>query len=202
MNTPPPLPVLAAPANRHFERLGGRAAVEHLVQAFYRAMDTLPQAATIRAMHEPDLTRTRAVLVDYVCEWTGGPKAYSSQRGSPMLRRRHQPFDIDASARDAWMACMRQALAEVVADAELRAELDAAFWKIADFIRNTETHGERREHPGRPMEVQPHATPLTHASGAAAAATPVAVAQASDMGHPSGTHCSAPEPLPLTQGPA
>ena len=71
---------------------------------------------------------------------------------------------IDSAARDAWMACMRQALAEEVTDAPLRAELEAAFWKIADFIRNTETHGERRAHPGRPMEVHPHATPLTHAS--------------------------------------
>jgi len=158
------LPLAAAPANPHFGRLGGRAAIVRLVDAFYRAMDTRPDARVIRAMHEPDLTHTRAVLVDYLCEWTGGPKAYSAQRGSPMLRRRHQPFDIDAEARDAWMACMRQALAEEVTDAPLRAELEAAFWKIADFIRNTETHGERRAHPGRPMEVHPHATPLTHAS--------------------------------------
>jgi hemoglobin len=169
MNTPK-LPVAAAaPANRHFERLGGHDAVVRLVQAFYRAMDTRPDAATIRAMHEPDLSHTQAVLVTYLCEWMGGPKAYTAQRGAPMLRRRHQPFDIDASARDAWMACMRQALAECAVEEDLRAELDAAFFKIADFIRNTEGHGERRAHPGRPMEVNPHATPLTHASGAAAA---------------------------------
>jgi len=158
------LPLAAAPANPHFGRLGGRDTVVRLVEAFYRAMDTRPDALTVRAMHEPDLGHTKAVLVDYLCEWTGGPKAYSGQRGSPMLRRRHQPFDIDATARDAWMACMRQALAEVVPDAELRAELDAAFWKIAEFIRNTESHGERREHPGRPMQVNPQTTPLTHAS--------------------------------------
>jgi len=37
------------------------------------------------------------------------------------------------------MACMRAALDEVCADADLRAELDAAFYKVADFMRNTES---------------------------------------------------------------
>lgn len=69
----------------------------------------------------------------------GGPKHYSPQRGAPMLRRRHQPFAIDASARDAWMACMRQALGMVCPDETLRAELDTAFSKVADAVRNTES---------------------------------------------------------------
>jgi hemoglobin len=160
-------PLVAASPNRHYERLGGRQGIAQLVDAFYRAMDTRRDTTALRAMHAPDLTHTKAVLVQYLCEWTGGPRDYSAQRGSPMLRRRHQPFDIDAAARDAWMACMRQALAEVVADPALRAELDTAFYKIADFIRNTEQAGERLPHPGRPMELAPHATPPTHASAAA-----------------------------------
>lgn len=163
MNTALPV-ITAANPNRHYERLGGHDAVVRLVDAFYRAMDTRPDAATVRAMHEPDLSHTRAVLVRYLSEWMGGPRAYSAERGSPMLRRRHQPFDIDAAARDAWMACMRQALAECGVEDGLRAELDAAFTKIADFIRNTEPAGERREHPGRPMEQAPQTTPITHAS--------------------------------------
>jgi hemoglobin len=139
-----------ASTNRHFERLGGEPAVTALVTAFYKAMDTREDARVIRAMHEPDLSHTQAVLVSYLCEWLGGPRDYSAQRGAPMLRRRHQPFDIDAAARDAWMACMQQALAETCDDAGLKAELSAAFYKIADVIRNTEGAGERRPHPARP----------------------------------------------------
>lgn len=180
----------AAPPNRHFERLGGRDAVVRLVEAFYRAMDQRPDAATIRAMHEVDLRPTQALLVRYLSEWMGGPKDYSAQRGAPMLRRRHQPFDIDNSARDAWMACMRQAMDECGVEAGLRAELDAAFWKIADFIRNTEGHGERRPHPGRPMETHPHATPLTHASVVSTPLPPVpataAVLPPVSSSHPTG----------------
>lgn len=161
------LPVISAkPANPHYPRLGGHAAIVQLVDAFYRAMDTRADAQVIRAMHEADLTRTKAVLVNYLSEWTGGPRLYSPERGSPMLLRKHHPFDIDASARDAWMACMRDALAEVVPDEALRADLDAAFYKIADFIRNTEHGGVERPHPGRPREVAPGETPPTHQSAA------------------------------------
>lgn len=126
------------PTPTHYARLGGHDAVVSLVRAFYRAMDTRPEAATIRAMHEADLTQTQVILVKYFSEWLGGPRLFSPERGAPALRRRHQPFAIDSAARDAWMLCMRQALAEVCADAGLRAELDAALYKVADFIRNTE----------------------------------------------------------------
>lgn len=130
------LPIVTT-SNPHHVRFGGHDAVVRLVDAFYRAMDTRPEAGVIRAMHEPDLGPTKAVLVSYLDEWMGGPKHYSTTRGAPMLRRRHRPFDIDAGARDAWMACMRQALAETCDDAALRVELEAAFLKVAEAVRNT-----------------------------------------------------------------
>jgi hemoglobin len=130
---------IAVTANPHFVRIGGAAAVTRLVDAFYRAMDQRADARGIRAMHHRDLAPTKAVLVDYLAEWLGGPRRYSATRGAPMLRRRHHRFEIDASARDAWMLCMRQALDQTCADAALRAELDAAFYKVADFMRNTES---------------------------------------------------------------
>jgi len=137
----PPLPAVApatAP-NPHFARLGGEAAVARLVDAFYRAMDTLPEAAGIRAMHAPDLGHTRAVLTLYFTEWLGGPAGYSAQRGHPRLRMRHAPFSIGAAERDAWLACMRHALADVVGDdAELRDQLMQALFKTADWLRNTQ----------------------------------------------------------------
>lgn len=160
MSMPAPLPA----SNPHYDRIGGHEAIVRLVDAFYRAMDTLPQAETIRAMHEPDLGPTKVVLVKYLSEWMGGPKLYTPDRGAPMLRRRHQPFPIDAAARDAWMACMNQALGEVCADAALRRELEAAFFKVADFIRNTDHGGAERPHPGRPREVAPEQVAAPHSS--------------------------------------
>jgi hemoglobin len=131
------VPTTVARVNPHFDRIGGRDGVVRLVDAFYRAMDTRGDAGAIRAMHEPDLGHTKAVLVTYLCEWLGGPKDYTAARGAPRLRQRHQPFAIDDAARDAWMACMRSALDETCADAEFREQLMAAFFKVADFMRNT-----------------------------------------------------------------
>ncbi|MBT9597270.1 MAG: group II truncated hemoglobin [Vitreoscilla sp.] len=130
------LPIVAASTNPHFERLGGQAAVQRLVDAFYAAMDERADARTIRAMHAADLGPTKDVLVSYLCEWLGGPRRYSAEQGAPMLRRRHQPFDIDTAARDAWMNCMRQALAQTCDDTELRAALEAALQKVADHLVN------------------------------------------------------------------
>ena len=130
----------------HFVRLGGAEAVMRLVDAFYRAMDSRAEAAPIRAMHDPDLAQTKAVLVKYLTEWMGGGRLYSPERGAPMLRRRHQRFAIDTAARDAWMACMRRALDEVCVDVALRLELDAAFFKVADFLRNTESTSRQSPH--------------------------------------------------------
>ena len=139
MSALPTTPTTALSANPHYARLGGPDAIQRLVDAFYRAMDTREDARVIRAMHEADLGPTRALLVRYLGEWMGGPKEYSRERGAPKLRHRHLPFAIDDAARDAWMACMRQALAETCPDAGLCAELEAAFSKVANVLRNTES---------------------------------------------------------------
>jgi hemoglobin len=121
----------------HFEMLGGEAGVVQLVNAFYRHMDTRPDASGIRAMHEPDLTSTKGVLVLFLCEWLGGPKDYSAQRGHPRLRMRHTGFSIGVPERDAWLACMRAALEDVGAAPALQEVLMSSFFKTADWMRNT-----------------------------------------------------------------
>lgn len=46
------------------------------------------------------------------------------------------PFAIGVSERDQWMACMKQAMQDVGLADELRSQLEAAFFKTADFLRN------------------------------------------------------------------
>jgi hemoglobin len=125
---PPPL--------TNFARIGGQAAVDRLVEAFYRRMDRLPEARGIRAMHRTDLTSTNDVLKRYLGEWLGGPQRYSEERGHPRLRMRHIHLQIGPAERDAWMLCMNDALDETVVDAALRDHLHGAFLKLADWVRN------------------------------------------------------------------
>ena len=122
--------------NPHFELIGGEEPVARLVDRFYFYMDTLPEAAGIRAMHAPDLGHTKAVLVKFLTEWLGGPKAYSTERGHPRLRQKHITFPIGEAERDAWMLCMKRAMDDVTDNARLKQEMEQAFFKTADFIRN------------------------------------------------------------------
>jgi hemoglobin len=62
--------------------------------------------------------------------------------GHPRLRMRHMPFPIDEAARDAWMLCMKKALAEMDVDDELlKQQLLHSLFKTADFMRNQEESG-------------------------------------------------------------
>lgn len=119
-----------------FDRIGGSATIDRLVDRFYERMDTLPEAQVIRAMHADDLGVIRDVLKRYLTEWTGGPRLYSVEKGHPLLRQRHIGFAIGDAERDAWMLCMRGALEETVTDSAARQDLDTALSGLADWMRN------------------------------------------------------------------
>jgi len=97
--------------------------IDRLVEGFYRRMDVLPDAKGIRAMHAADLELTKNVLKRYLCEWMGGPKLYSAEKGHPRLRQRHMGFKIGELERDAWLLCMKGALEESVAEVEARQKI-------------------------------------------------------------------------------
>ncbi|MGO8954924.1 MAG: group II truncated hemoglobin [Rhodomicrobium sp.] len=130
----------------HFSRLGGARAIDRLVEAFYRRMDTLPEARIIRAMHLADLAPTKAILKDYLGEWLGGPTLYSQKRGHPRLRMRHTRFSIGPAERDAWMTCMRGALEEAVPGEGLRSEIGQKLYQLADWVRNDKDNPHDRDH--------------------------------------------------------
>jgi hemoglobin len=120
-----------------YERIGGAEAIDRVVESFYRQMSLLPQAQTIRAMHGDGLIAMKGVLKKYLSEQTGGPELYSSEKGHPPMRQRHQAFPIDNYAADVWMECMDLALAEHVEDADVRAQLHEKIRKLADMMLNT-----------------------------------------------------------------
>jgi hemoglobin len=120
----------------HYQRIGGEAAIQQLVQRFYDHMDELPETYGIRKLHAEDLSGSRQKLFDFLSGWMGGPPLYTDKHGHSMLRRRHLHFAIGEAERDQWMHCMQLALDEVVADENLRQELYRAFMKVADHMRN------------------------------------------------------------------
>lgn len=119
-----------------YERIGGEAGVRALVRRFYELMDTLPEAYGIRKLHQPDLSSAEEKLFMYLTGWLGGPQLYMNAYGHPRLRARHLPFPIGPAEAEQWMMCMRQAMAELVDDEELRTGLDKALDGLAQHMRN------------------------------------------------------------------
>jgi len=119
-----------------FEMLGGADTIRKLVERFYDIMDSDPRAATIRALHQPDLTSAREKLFMFLTGWTGGPQLYIERYGHPMLRRRHLPFPIGEQERDQWIYCMVRAMHDVGVEEKLLTQLAQALWDVADFMRN------------------------------------------------------------------
>ena len=95
-----------------YRAAGQRAGLAKLVDAFYRYMDTLPEAATIRAMHAEDLAVLREKLTVFLTGWLGGPREYATKFGRMRIPAAHAHLTIDEAERDAWLLCMKRAVAE------------------------------------------------------------------------------------------
>ncbi len=119
-----------------FAALGGEQAVRGLVDRFYDLMDLEPAYAGIRKLHPSTLDGSRDKLFWYLSGWLGGPPHYESRFGHPRLRARHLPYAIGIAERDAWLACMRQAMQDETVSPALAERLDAAFFNTADWMRN------------------------------------------------------------------
>lgn len=120
----------------YYERLGGEQGVRDLVERFYDLMDLEPQFKELRATHGATLDSARMKLFLFLSGWLGGPDLYIERFGHPRLRARHMPFSIGTIERDQWVACMAQALHDQGVDEALSDKLLAAFWGVADWMRN------------------------------------------------------------------
>jgi hemoglobin len=119
-----------------YEMLGGEQGLRSLVDRFYDAMDSSPEAARIRSFHPESLNGSREKLFMFLSGWSGGPQLYMERFGHPRLRMRHMPFQIGAIERDQWIWCMNKALDESQLDIRVVEYLKIRFAEVADAMRN------------------------------------------------------------------
>lgn len=93
-----------------YEAVGGQPFFDALVGAFARRVERDPR---LRPLYPEDLGPGMRALALFLAQYWGGPPEYSARRGHPRLRMRHLPFTIGEVERDAWLAAMLDALAEV-----------------------------------------------------------------------------------------
>ncbi len=128
-------------------QLLGPEGIRRLADEFYNAMDELPQAATVRAMHARNLDEIKDKLYEYLSGWMGGPPLYSDKTGTVCLTEPHAPYWIGPEERDQWLLCMETALDRIEASDNLRAMLKTPLFRIADTVRNRDESTPRTNDP-------------------------------------------------------
>ncbi|CDQ40634.1 MULTISPECIES: globin domain-containing protein [Virgibacillus] len=117
-----------------FEAIGGFTTIEKLVHAFYKRVGNHPDLIPI---FPEDLTETIHKQKLFLTQFFGGPSLYAEERGHPMLRRRHLPFEITPTRRDAWLDCMAHALVEAEIDEPYRTAIFEKLTLTANHMMNT-----------------------------------------------------------------
>lgn len=121
-----------------FQTAGGFDGIKQLVDDFYNAMETLPQAKHIRDMHSPDLDESRDKLTRFLTGWLGGPKLFSEKYGPIRIPVAHRHLSIGPAERDAWLACMQVAVNKQDYPQDFRDYLMAQLYVPAERSRNTD----------------------------------------------------------------
>ena len=121
-----------------YQAAGGEAGIRKLVDAFYDAMERLPEAAKIRKMHPADLTVSRDKLTLFLCGWLNGPALYTQKYGPIRIPQVHSHLEIGRSERDAWLRCMQEALKTQPYAAAFKEYLLEQLYVPAERSRNRE----------------------------------------------------------------
>jgi hemoglobin len=120
--------------------IGGEAALARLVETFYDIIETDPVGADIHALHLRGfgLAHVRQAQFEFLSGFFGGPQYYFERMGHANLRELHAHIEIGPERVEAWLACMRKAIAALGCDAEVEATLMQHFTRTAHALRNTD----------------------------------------------------------------
>lgn len=121
-----------------FQAAGGKEGIWQLTADFYRYMDTLPEAKTIRQMHPEDISTSHDKLARFLCGWLGGPRLYREKYGPIQIPRAHSHLDIGMEERDAWLRCMELALEQQPYEHSFKEYLLRELFKPAERSRTRE----------------------------------------------------------------
>lgn len=129
--------MVATPHQGPYQRLGGAEGVRRLVETFYDIVETEPEGAPLRIMHNQGngLAHAREAQFMFLSGFLGGPQLYVEQFHHSNVKQMHAHLEIGEVEADSWLACMEKALART-ADEETRQSLMQTFTRVAKALRN------------------------------------------------------------------
>lgn len=127
-----------------YELMGGAETIQQIVNKFYPKVKEEP---LISSLFDDDIGPIQEKQYMFLTQFFGGPSLYSDEKGHPMMRARHLPFKITKERADAWLDCMRRALAETELSRELQQMILIRLSGPAyHFINSTSEHNEEGSH--------------------------------------------------------
>lgn len=95
-----------------FQALGGREAIQSIVERFYDLVERDPAYAELRAMHAADLSPMRESLTGWLCAWAGGPGDWFEQNPGKCMMSLHRGIGVSRTTAEQWADAMARAIAQ------------------------------------------------------------------------------------------
>lgn len=94
------------PPSREIYGLMGQENIFKMLEDFYLELEK----SSIRHLFPDDVVAASEKSAAFFVGLLGGPPLYQQLYGSPMMRARHLPFEIDEAARQEWLVCFDRVL--------------------------------------------------------------------------------------------
>ena len=96
------------------DQMGGESAIRALVETFYDVMESQPEGAHLRLLHErgQGMGNARSEQFAFMCGFLGGRRYYAERHGHMNLREIHAHVPVRREDVENWLLCMDHALAD------------------------------------------------------------------------------------------
>lgn len=116
-----------------YNKLGSHK-IRQLVDAFY---GFVYQDPILIPLFHNDIEEIKEKQYMFLTQFFGGPRLYIEKYGPPRMRMRHLPHKIDQKAMEAWLLCMKKAIATLDLPEKDAQSLYNSFPKLAQHMVNS-----------------------------------------------------------------
>jgi hemoglobin len=120
---PPGGPPQGPPPNPAIYKVMGEENIFRMMLDFYKELEK----SEVRPLFPADMEAASKKSALFFITILGGPPLYAEKYGSPRMRARHIPFEIDEHARQVWLACFERVLENADAKYQFPMEHMASF---------------------------------------------------------------------------
>jgi hemoglobin len=104
--TPPGGPPQGQGPNPEIYRIMGEENIFKMISDLYKELEK----SDVRHLFPADMEEASKKSALFFIGLLGGPPLYMQKYGSPRMRARHIPFEIDENARQVWLGCFERIL--------------------------------------------------------------------------------------------